>query len=137
MTTCVVSVSERKRVFYLIAVLAAVGFVATSATIVVLYEAAYRQTARWLAETVESQARLIESVARFDARYGRYRDPAADTLFQIRDALESSAGLGETGEFIVESYKPTIETGFDYKRMTWANNEAPPAIEIPARKAEP
>ena len=101
MTTCVVSVSERKRVFYLIAVLAAVGFVATSATIVVLYEAAYRQTARWLAETVESQARLIESVARFDARYGRYRDPAADTLFQIRDALESSAGLGETGEFIV------------------------------------
>ena len=33
--------------------------------------------------------------------------------------------------------KPTIETGFDYKRMTWANNEARPAIEIPARKAEP
>jgi len=33
--------------------------------------------------------------------------------------------------------KPTIETGFDYKRMTWANDEKPSAVEIPARKAKP
>ena len=31
--------------------------------------------------------------------------------------------------------KPTIETGFDYKRMTWADNEMPSTIEMPARKA--
>ena len=32
--------------------------------------------------------------------------------------------------------KPTIETGFDYRRMNWANDDEPAAVETAAREAE-
>jgi PAS domain S-box-containing protein len=52
-------------------------------------------------ETAQSQARLIEAVARFDATYSRdYPGGAVEaTLAQIVDAHKHYKGFGKTGEF--------------------------------------
>ena len=53
-------------------------------------------------ETVESHARIIEAIARFDSTYSEMDHPkgsAAATLSQIIDARKHFQGFGETGEF--------------------------------------
>lgn len=55
-----------------------------------------------LVETAQSQARLIEAVARYDALHGgddNTSDWVAATLSQVADAHERYAGFGRTGEF--------------------------------------
>lgn len=55
-------------------------------------------------QLAQAQARLIESVARFDAEFSS-QDVAggsfAATISQVREAHEQLAGFGETGEFLV------------------------------------
>jgi len=70
-------------------------------TIFVLYRAAYEEERARLVETAQSQARLIEAIARFDAMYineypGGWEDA---TLSQIIDAHDHYKGFSETGEF--------------------------------------
>lgn len=92
---------SRKRVLMLMGIMAAVVLIAVSATIFMLYETAIKQERARLEEAAQSQARLIESIARFDKTYGsRYPHGTEEgTLSQIIDAHKRYRGFGTTGEF--------------------------------------
>lgn len=93
--------SEGKRVLLLILIMATASMVVVGIAISVLYHVAYEEEQARLVETAQSQARLIEAVARFDTIYSKdYPEgPEAATLSQIVDAHEHYEGFGDTGEF--------------------------------------
>lgn len=74
----------------------------SAVAIAMLYNTAVKQQTMRLSETVQSQARLLEAVARFDARFSREDVPGgafAATLQQIKEAHKLFKGFGNTGEF--------------------------------------
>jgi signal transduction histidine kinase len=95
--------TERWRILLLsIGIMVAVSLSAAALGIYVLYKASFQVHRARLSEVVQSRARLIEAVARFDARYSRDDVPGgaeAATLSQMIDAHEKFNGFGETGEF--------------------------------------
>lgn len=94
--------SDRGRILFLLALMAGIALATTGTSIWSLYQTALDEEQARLVETAQSQARLIEAVARFDAIYSRTDHPegsAAATLSQIIDAHEKYRGFGETGEF--------------------------------------
>ncbi len=92
---------ERKRVLFLILIMTIAALVTGGISITLLYQTAFREEQVRLVETAQSQARLMEAVARFDTLYSQDypKGATAATLSQIRDAHQSYAGFGETGEF--------------------------------------
>jgi uncharacterized iron-regulated membrane protein len=103
--------SEKRRVFLIISIMAAISLIVVGSTVYVLYRAAFRQQEELLRETAQSQALLIEAVARFDAAHQKAHPasntggPAMDTLSQIKDAHRRYKGFGETGEFTLAGRK--------------------------------
>jgi len=93
--------TNTKRVILLIALLTVITLTATGVTIGLLYGAAIREERARLVDTAKTQARLMESVARFDAAYTQtFPDgPVAATISQVLDAHEQYEGFGDTGEF--------------------------------------
>lgn len=91
----------RQRVISLIIIMIAAVLIGVSVTIFLLYQAALDEERARLVETAQSQARLIEAIARHDAIYetGTPGGATAATLSQIRDAHSQYQGFGETGEF--------------------------------------
>ena len=81
--------------------MAFVVLIAVSATMAMLYQAAMMEEKARLQEAAQSQARLIEAIARFDKTYSSgYPDGTLEgTLSQIMDAHKHYAGFGTTGEF--------------------------------------
>lgn len=68
----------------------------------ILYGTAFEEERQRLVETAQSQARLIEAVARFDAAYSEKGYPGSSseaTFIQIMDAHKHYRGFGQTGEF--------------------------------------
>ena len=93
--------AERLRVLFLILIMAIGSLLVSAATIWILYSAAFDEERLRLVETAQSQARLIEAVARYDrfhhtGRPGGWRDA---TLSQVNEAHREYKGFGETGEF--------------------------------------
>ena len=91
-----------RRVFLLIMIMAVISFAVTGLTILMLYRAGFREESARLKELAQSQARLIEAVARFDAVHSKKdhpEGPIAATLSQVVNAHERYEGFGETGEF--------------------------------------
>jgi PAS domain S-box-containing protein len=96
--------TERKRLVCLVLIMTGVALVVGGIAIFVLYRAAIDQTRERLVETAQSQARLIEAVARFDAV--NYPDGAEDaTLSQIIDAHMQYEGFGKTSEFTLARHE--------------------------------
>ena len=93
--------SEKKRVFSLIFIMAASALIVVGVAIATLYRAAFKEEQARLVETAQSQARLIEAIARFDETYSKDYPGGSEaaTLSQIIDAHEHYAGFGKTGEF--------------------------------------
>jgi PAS domain S-box-containing protein len=93
--------SERKRIFLLITIMATSCLVVAGVTITILYRTAITEERTRLMEIAQSQARLIEAVARFDATYSRDYPggPRSATLSQIINAHKNYLGFGKTGEF--------------------------------------
>jgi PAS domain S-box-containing protein len=92
----------RRVVLYLILIMTTVALVIDGVAIRVLYDTALAEQRARLVETAQSQARLIEAIARFNAAHSRRDDPEGPqgaTLSQIADAHERYAGFGKTGEF--------------------------------------
>jgi signal transduction histidine kinase len=82
--------------------MAAVSLSTAAIATYVLYQAGFSVHRARLQEVVQSRARIIEAVARFDARFSAGDVPggsAAATLSQIVEAHEEFEGFGETGEF--------------------------------------
>ncbi len=95
---------ERRRILLLTLIMLAVAVGVAAIAISALYEVGFEQQRARLVETVQSHARLMEAVARFDAQYSTEDVPGgafAATLGQIRDAHARFKGFGETGEFLL------------------------------------
>lgn len=95
--------SWKKRFLLLILIMTAVATGIAGITLYALYQAAFDQAREQLTETAQSQARLMEAVARHDRKYTRITDDFPDafnaTLSQIRESHELFKGFGKTGEF--------------------------------------
>ncbi len=94
--------SGRNRVFLLVSIMALSSLMVAGIAIGTLYRAAIDEEKERLLETVQSQARLIESVARFDAVHNKATIPGgarAATLHQIVEAHQSYEQSGRTMEF--------------------------------------
>jgi len=94
--------SLKGQLFYLIAVMATVALAIAGISIWLLYNTAFEEEKARLAEAAQSQARMIEAVARFNAKHSEQDHPkgaAAATLQQITEAHENYRGFGATGEF--------------------------------------
>ncbi len=95
---------ETKRLFLLISAMAAAALMVAGVTIAMLYRTAFSEEKERLMETAQSQARLIEAIARFDkAHHEKWHPhvgvPSEATLSQIIDAHKHYKGFGKTGEF--------------------------------------
>ncbi|MFQ5783773.1 MAG: PAS domain S-box protein [Alphaproteobacteria bacterium] len=92
---------HRRPVLILVAIMIAVALIIGGTALGSLYRTAFEQQRAKLVQTTNSQARLIEAIARFDQAYNRdYPEGAlAATIAQIRDAYERYKGFDETGEF--------------------------------------
>jgi hypothetical protein len=93
--------TPRGRVLLLICIMASVVLIVTVASFSMLFRTALAEERARLVETARSQARLIEAVARFDAKYSNDfpQGARAATLSQIVDAHAHYQGFGKTGEF--------------------------------------
>ncbi|MFQ5770105.1 MAG: hypothetical protein ACE5HX_06190 [bacterium] len=62
-------ITDRRRASLLILIMVGIAIGVAGMTISVLYKAAFDQERERLVETAQSQARLVETVARFDDQY--------------------------------------------------------------------
>ncbi len=95
--------TERRRFLLLILTMAVVTLVAVGIGTKLLYDTAFEEQRARLIDTAQSQARLMEAIARHDIIFERQTPggPEAATLSQIVDAHERYPGFGETGEFVL------------------------------------
>jgi signal transduction histidine kinase len=98
--------TQRQR-WVLILIMTGVGLVMTLASIFILYQTAYEEERSRLVEVAQSQARLMEAVARFDMKYSHNypEGTEAATLSQFIDAHKKFEGFGESGEFLLARKK--------------------------------
>jgi len=96
-------VNRRKILTYSALSLVATALTVALVTNILLYMQAFREKCQDLMQTVSSQARIIDAVARFDKEHSADLFDAgaeAATFQQVRDAHENVNQLGETGEFV-------------------------------------
>ena len=93
--------SDRNRVMAMILIMITSLAIVTGATIWFLYRAAFDSIAGGLVETAQSQARLVEAIAREEAtHFEMYGDAFDDVVLnQLIDAHHEYKGFGRTGEF--------------------------------------
>ena len=99
--------NTRRIIPLLILVMIIVAIGVGGIAIFVLYNVSIDQQRERLIETAQSQARLIEAVARIDKEYdvGNYPSGAFElTLSQIREGHDNFKGFGKTGEFTLAEY---------------------------------
>ncbi len=96
----------RKRFLFLTLIMVGACAMVMAVMTTMLYRHDINEHREHLQTTAQSQARLIEAVARYDARMAKImwegdlgHDASAATLSQIIDAHERYEGFGETGEF--------------------------------------
>ena len=132
---------ERKRFILLIFIMTAVSMVVAGITIFVLYETAFEQERERLVETVQSQASLMEAIARFDAARAKSNPesypggPAVATLSQIIDAHAHYKGFGETGEFTLA--RRAGDDIFFLLRHRHSDLDQPKSVPFSSELAEP
>ena len=93
---------QRQPFNQLFLIMATATLVVSAISIVSLYNTGIEQHRLRLVETVKSQARLIEAIARFDNKNNADNDPGrarAATLEKVAAAHSAFKGFGETGEF--------------------------------------
>ena len=93
---------RRRIIGFSILTMSVIAVVVASTVIYFLYQAELDQKRESLRETVESQARLIEAMGRFNRRNSQDDNPegaAAATISQIVDAHDTDSGIRATGEF--------------------------------------
>ena len=100
--------SARQRIITLIAIMVVISVLTTGFTLFFLYRTAFEEEERRLVETVESQARILEAMARFDALHGAEDLPGgarAATLAKINEAHNNYEQAGMTMEFALAERK--------------------------------
>jgi len=97
---------ERKVIYVLVLIMITVCAFVSGIAFYFLYETSFEQQKERLVTSAQSQARLIEAIAKFDVLHQEkyhhhYQDPADATLSQIIDAHKHYVGFGKTGEFML------------------------------------
>jgi PAS domain S-box-containing protein len=135
------TMGERKRLTFLIFIMTTVSLLVAGITIYLLYGTAFDEERARLVEVAQSQARLIEAVARFDTARAR-RDPASyphgakvATLSQIRAAHRNYKGFGKTGEFTLARRQG--ENIFFLLSHRHSDLEQPEFLPLNSKLAEP
>jgi PAS domain S-box-containing protein len=132
---------ERKRLFLLVLIMTTVSLVVAGITIYVLYGTAFEQQQERLVEAAQSQARLIEAIARSDAVRAKTNPesypggPAVATLSQIIDAHGNYKGFGETGEFTLARHAE--DDIFFLLRHRHLDLDQPKSVPLGSNLAEP
>jgi signal transduction histidine kinase len=88
--------------------MSAISLIITGFTMVFLYKAAIHEEKRRLVETVESQARIIEAMAKFDAEYSQSYAPGGArgaTLLKLNAAHNNYEQARMTVEFVLAERK--------------------------------
>jgi len=95
--------NPHRQVLLLIVIMGGIVLGVEMGAVAMLYHTALVQERARLAETARSQARLIEAVARFDARNSPAYPGGAGvaTLSQIAEAHRNFQGSNQTGEFAI------------------------------------
>lgn len=109
--------NTNKNFYWLAGLMTALALIVMTVSYYILWSTAIEQKRTNLVHIVQSQARLIEALARFDMRHNRIdwetpigeRGPTsllsvragADTFSQIYDAHEHYQGFGKTGEIVI------------------------------------
>ncbi len=89
---------------YSVATMTVITMVVATVAIYLLYNTAVKQRTQSLVELADSQARLMEAVARFDRLHSDADHPeghAAATMSQLQDAHRRQLGIGKTGELVL------------------------------------
>ncbi len=100
--------NERKRVLLLILIMAFISLIIAGVTISSLYQTAIREQRERLVETAQTQARLLEAMARFDANYSNSYTPGgarAATLSKMNEAHNNYERSGRTVAFTLAERK--------------------------------
>lgn len=92
-----------RRLFEVVAAMAAVCLASAGIALAVLYETALDEQRRRLAEALEGQVRLIDAIARSQASDSGLGPESVKqaTLRQVLDAHRRSRGFGRTGELVL------------------------------------
>jgi len=114
---------ENKNLYWLAGLMSVVALATLVVVYFVLWQTAVEQKKADLVHIAQSQARLIEAIARFDMRHNRVdwetpigeRGPTsllseragADTFSQIVDAHKHYQGFGTTGEILIAGIEDT------------------------------
>jgi len=131
---------KNKNLLLLIGMMTLVTLAAIGVVIAMLYDVAFEQQQQRLVDMVRSQARLMESVARFDARYSEQDHPGgarAATLSQVSEALEQFAGIGETGELSLARLQDGKVIFLLSRRQTDATGETWPPVAMGSEAHRP
>jgi len=103
-----------------------------------LYETAFETQRERLRETVQSQASLIDAIARFNAVHHENEDHEVAeeaTLDLIKDSHKRYIGFGRTGEFtLAKKEGKTIRYLLTHRH---SENHKPPPVSIDSGLAEP
>ena len=97
-------IKNHQRLVLLLSVNAVAIAIVAATVIVLLYQSSFEQLRQRLSDTVGAQARLVESVARFDSVHSQNaheRGAMAATISQIQDSHRSFQGLGDSGELLL------------------------------------
>ena len=131
--------SDRKRVFILILIMAFSSLIVAGITISSLYQTAISEGRERLVETAQSQARLIESVAKFSAIYNESYVPGGAreaTLRQLIEAHKRYEQSGRTIEFtLAERKENSIHFLFRHRHGGLEHHLIP--ISFDSKLAEP
>jgi diguanylate cyclase (GGDEF)-like protein/PAS domain S-box-containing protein len=95
---------DRKSILLLTLIMGFTTLAVGGIAIGLLYQTAYEQQRHQLREEVQSQARLVESVAHFDSLYSRNDHPDGPfsaTMSQIRAAHERYEQTGNSSSFLI------------------------------------
>ncbi|MDH5543245.1 MAG: PAS domain S-box protein [Nitrospinota bacterium] len=95
--------TAKERIMSLVLTMSIVSLLIASAAISILYNVSFEQQKLRLIETIQSQASLIEAIARHDMKHKHdaFEESFEDTIGQLRDAHENYVGFGKTGEFVL------------------------------------
>lgn len=136
------NLSTRRRFILLAMIMVVACLIVTAVTGLMLYRLDIHDHAAQLMVTAQSQARLIEAVAQYDARMAdqlRAIDPEYDaytaTLSQIIHAHERFIGHGETGEFTLARLEGDLITFVLRHRLDGV--EQPVPVKFDSELAEP
>jgi PAS domain S-box-containing protein len=106
-------------------------------TIITVHNFHTEEERKRLVEIVQSRARLIEEVARFDLKYSRDFPHGSEeaTISQIRNAHDKFKGFGETGEFTLARL---VDDQISFiLRHRHSNVDIPPSVSFHDEIAEP